>query len=147
MSLPVATIGLIGGSTNAWKVSFNKDKGQVTIGYGTMFYNGKYFTTNDIDGGSITSGIGVDQVIALSNALNNYIYINILNPVSLPKETSDSLKIKIRIIASQTAPDSSTPINTKAPLIEYIPLAFLDDKGKVSDLRPSFWVNNFSVLA
>lgn len=143
MSIPVATIGLVGGGSNAWKVSFNTKDSSLVIGYGTMFYNGKFFSSNDIEANPIANGIGANNTIFGRGFTSAYIYLNIQNALSLPTETSDDLKIKIDIFGSFDDPNT---INRNAPLLEWIPLAFIDSTGKVFDLRPSFWVNNFSIL-
>lgn len=147
MSLPVATIGLVGGGSNAWKVSFNKTLSKMTIGYGTMFYNGKFFSTNDIEEGTVETGIGTDQTVFGQDPTGFFVYLYILNPLSLPSETDSNLKIQIGIMTSATRPDGTTPINTNNPLVEYIPLAFFDTDGKAYDLRSTFIVQNFSFLA
>lgn len=147
MSLPVASIGLVGGGSKAWEVSYDDAKTEITIGYGTMFYNGKFFTTNDIEEGSIETGVGTDQKIAGINPKGFFVYLYILNPLSLPTETNEDLKMKIGIATSATHPDGNNSINTNAPLIEWIPLAFCDNDGAITDMRPTFWVSNFSFLA
>lgn len=144
MSLPLGTIGLVGGGTKSWKVSFNAKQSSVSIGYGTMFYNGHFFTTNDIEENKITSGIGKDNTVPGISIAGGYIYLYILNPTSLPTETTDSIKIKIGIATSFEAPNTK---NSNTPLTDWIPLAYIDTNGKVFDLRPTFIINSFSFLA
>lgn len=143
MPLAVASIGLLGGGTNSWKVTFDKNKSTLTIGYGTMFYNGKFFTVTDLESGSVTEAF-VDNVIFGKDATLQYIYLQIFNPMSLPDEDDEDLKIKIDIITSFDDPNK---INKNAPMIEYIPLAYGDSEGNLTDLRPVFWNTNFSILA
>lgn len=142
MPLSVATIGLVSGGSNAWKISFDKAESQITIGYGTMFYNGKYFTTKDLLSGTVSDDLTDNIISGIGEP--TYIYLVIYNPLSLPTEETEELKIKIDILSDSTVPVDK---NIRAPLVEFIPLAYIDSTGKVFDLRPSFWVNNFSLLA
>jgi hypothetical protein len=145
--LPIAKIGLSSGSGsgNDWKVSFDLETGAMTIGYGPLFYNGKFFTTNDLESGTESTGFNDTQVFI--NPIGQYVYVQVFNATSQPTETTEDLKIKIDIT---TAFDTPNNINENAPLIEYIPLAFVelvDDTVVVHDLRATFIVNNFSILA
>lgn len=144
MSLPVATIGLVGGGSKAWKISFDKTLSKITVGYGTMFYNGKFLVTNNITNGTIKSGFGTDQEVFGINATSQYVYLHITNPLSLPSETAESTTIKIGIETSFDDPDN---MNENAPLIQYLPLAFVDSTNSPIDLRPAFIVHNFTFLA
>lgn len=145
--LPQAKMGLGGtGGDNFWKVSYDRSLNQITIGYGTMFYNGKFFTTNNILSGSSPTGIGTNNTVFLF-AENLYIYLYIFNPLSLPSETTEDLRIKIDIQVHTTTPET---INEDAPSIQYIPLAFVQVVNNIQtvyDLRPKFMVTNFSILA
>jgi hypothetical protein len=132
-----------GGGSNAWKITYSADTSTVTIGYGTMLYNGKFFSSNDLLSGSSPTGIGNDNTIFRSIG-GLYVYLKIFNPLSLPDETTDSLKLKIDLAFDATAPSD---INENAPLVENIVLAFVDGTtNEVFDLRPQFIVTNFSFL-
>lgn len=138
-----AKIGTSPGGSKAWKVSYNLAQSKITLGYGTMFYNGRFFTTNSLQNNPLDSGFS-DNSFFFGIAPNSFVYIHVFNPLSLPTETSNDLKIFIQLENSFTSPET---VNIRAPLVEYIPLAFVDGDGKVSDLRMTFNINNFSLLA
>lgn len=148
ITFPTAKIGLGGtGSSGGWLVTYDAVKFQTTIKFGTLFYNGKYFSLHDLIG---TTRIGDEFGASETGSAEpgEHIYIKINNATSQPNETTTSLKITIEYHTSSITPEL---ININAPLIEYIPLALLntDANGNVIviDLRPSFMVNNFSILA
>lgn len=141
----IAKIGVGIGGSNAWKISYDASKAEVTVGFGTMMYNGKYFTTNDILKSTKSNGFE-DNKFTLG--LGGYVYATIENPFSIPQETSDTLKITVDIDSDTRDPNE---INKNAPAIEHIPLAYIyeDTSGNtvVVDLRVAFEFNNFAFLA
>jgi hypothetical protein len=148
---PVAALNA-GNGDNSWAVSFDEQAGSITIGYGTIFYNGKLLTTYDISQGTVSAasslvGVGDDQIVFGQDPKGLFVYLHILNPLASPTETDDNKKITLSLETNSKHPDGDDPINANAPLIEYIPLAFVDTDGTVYDMRPKFWVCNFSFLA
>lgn len=135
------------GSSKAWKVlSYVPDTALLTIGYGTMHYNGKFLTSNDLLNNTISEGIGTDNAFTLGIS-TEYVYLHVNNPLSLPTETDKDLKISVDITTSTDAPDV---INTRLPLVDYIPLAYIsvsEGIATISDLRSAFVFSNFAFLA
>lgn len=139
-------IGTSTGGSKAWKVSYNAAQSKITLGYGTMFYNGKFFTTNDLQNNPLNSGF-LDNSFSFGVGDNSFIYVRIFNPFSLPTETDSNLKIFIQLENNFTHPED---VNTRAPLVEYIPLAYVQSiNGTITiiDLRTVFGINNFTFLA
>jgi hypothetical protein len=141
-----AKIGLGGGDTSL-RITYDAKTSKVTVGYGTFFYNGKFFTTNDLENNKIESGIGQNNTFSYS-LKGKYVYLWVENSLSMPQETNDALKMKIWIVGDTKAPNDMNI--TTSPLIDFIPLAFIQENEggteTVYDIRPKFFINNFAFL-